>query len=79
MSWIRTAALVAALGLLSAASVGQESATPPPTTPPSSTTTPPPATAGQSPAAPRPPVKDDAFIPTEELSADEQVTFPVDI
>jgi hypothetical protein len=76
MRWIRTAALVAALGLLSASSVGQERA-PAPT--PSPTTTPPPATAGQAPAAPRPPVKDDEFIPTEEISADEQVTFPVDI
>jgi hypothetical protein len=53
--------------------VGQETATPPPAT------TPPPAPAGQPPAAPRPPVNEDVFVPTEELSADEQVTFPVDI
>jgi hypothetical protein len=74
MRWIRTATLVAALGALSASSVGQESAAPPPrptTTPP--TTPVPPA------AAPRPVPDDKEFIPTEELSADEQVTFPVDI
>lgn len=28
---------------------------------------------------PLPPASDDEFIPTEELQADEEVTFPVDI
>ncbi|HET8696153.1 MAG TPA: hypothetical protein VFO94_01630 [Gammaproteobacteria bacterium] len=44
-----------------------------PGTPPSVT---PPAGA---PVTPRTPSKDDEFIPTEELGADEEVTFPVDI
>jgi hypothetical protein len=32
-----------------------------------------------APVTPRAPSKDDEFIPTEELGADEEVTFPVDI
>lgn len=74
MRWIRTTALVAALGVLSASSVGQERTAPPP-----QPTTTPPTTAGPPPAGSRPTPDDDVFIPTEELSADEQVTFPVDI
>jgi len=41
---------------------------PPPVTPP----------AGAA-VTPRTPSKDDEFIPTEELGADEEVTFPVDL
>jgi hypothetical protein len=32
-----------------------------------------------APVTPRTPSKDDEFIPTEEVGADEEVTFPVDI
>jgi hypothetical protein len=32
-----------------------------------------------APVTPRTPTKDDEFIPTEELGADEEATFPVDI
>jgi hypothetical protein len=35
--------------------------------------------AAGAPVTPRTPSKDDDFIPTEELGADEEVTFPVDI
>jgi hypothetical protein len=37
------------------------------------------APAAGAPITPRTPSKDDDFIPTEELGADEEVTFPVDI
>jgi hypothetical protein len=66
------------LGLLALCAVAQESP------PPAQAPTPP----AQSPAPPAPsPVppqasseaSDDVFIPTEELAADEEVTFPVDI
>jgi hypothetical protein len=46
--------------------------TPPQPQQPSAERLPPPA---DSPRAPG----DDVFVPTEELSADEEVTFPVDI
>jgi hypothetical protein len=32
-----------------------------------------------APPRPRPPASDDVFIPSEEIAADEEVTFPVDI
>jgi hypothetical protein len=52
-------------------------ATPPAATPPATT---PPAAPGESaPAGPGQGVEDDVFIPTQELNADDQVTFPVDI
>ena len=35
--------------------------------------------AAGAPVTPRTASKDDEFIPTEELGADEEVTFPVDI
>jgi ribosomal protein L12E/L44/L45/RPP1/RPP2 len=77
MNWIRITALIAALGAWSVLSIAQQPAAPPAATPPAAT--PPPATAGQPPAAARAPVNDDEFIPSQELQADEQVTFPVDI
>jgi hypothetical protein len=82
MNTIRTAALVAALATASASSLGQENTAPPPasTAPPPASTAPP---ATETPAPPpteeRGVVKDGEFIPTQELSADEEVTFPVDI
>jgi hypothetical protein len=52
----------------------------PPSTPQSTPGKPPPVTpAAGAPVTPRTPSKDDEFIPTEELGADEEVTFPVDI
>lgn len=44
---------------------------------PAATEPPPPAATEPPPEAE--PEDDDVFIPTEELSADEEVTFPVDI
>jgi hypothetical protein len=68
------------LGLLlaafaTAASVGQENAPAPPPAPPQAEEGEPEA----PPAAERPDVADDEFIPTEELAPDAAVTFPVDI
>jgi len=58
----------------SAVALAQESAAPP--KPPA-----PPAAEAAAPAAPPPSTaaSDEEFIPTEEISADEAVTFPVDI
>ena len=74
MSPLRTAVVGALLAGLAASSLGQESAPP---APPQPAATPPASPA--PPAAQRPVADDDEFVPTEELSADEQVTFPVDI
>jgi hypothetical protein len=71
--------------------IAQENAPPPAeTTPPASAPQPPAAPPASEPAATPPagaeasesvpPIEtDDVFIPTQELGADEQVTFPVDI
>jgi len=77
MGWLRTTALTLALTAFAAAAAAQEPAAPPATAPPAAT--PPPAAASQPPGAPRAAVNEDEFIPSQELSADEQVTFPVDI
>ena len=88
MRVIRTSAVLIVLGVLATASVGQESK--PPATPAPAPATPPAdkAPAGAPPAASTtaPPAKPpaggtsgDEFIPTQELQADEEVTFPVDI
>jgi hypothetical protein len=91
MRIIRTSAVLVWLGTLTTASVGQESqppaapaqapapqpdAKPPAAAPPAATPTPPPPSA----AAPKGGViRGDEFIPTQEVQADEEVTFPVDI
>jgi hypothetical protein len=79
MNVLRTFALVGAIAALSASSLGQETPAPAPEpAPPPAAETP----AGEeavSPADPRAPVSNDVFIPTQELAADEAVTFPVDI
>ena len=83
------------LGLLSAVSLGQETApaqTVPPASQPSPASQPAPPQSQSAPGkppsvtapvgapvTPRAPSKDDEFIPTEELNTDEEVTFPVDI
>jgi hypothetical protein len=89
MKTIRMALLAAGLGTLAAASVGQESAPPaqsPPASQPAAPSADKPAepasngSAQQQPAAqPRGVVREDEFIPTQEVQADEEVTFPVDI
>lgn len=66
-----TLALVATVGLSQAPDSEPESAPVPPE---------PRAAEGESaPPSEDAPVSDDVFIPSEELQADEEVTFPVDI
>ncbi len=91
MRVIRTSAVLIVLGVLATASVGQESK--PPATPAPAPATPsadkPPAAAPPAASTTAPPAKPpaggaggasgDEFIPTQELQADEEVTFPVDI
>ena len=89
MTKICTVMVAVALGTFAAASVGQESAppaqSPPAAQPPADTPAAP--TAGGSASTPQPPtpapprgvIRGDEFIPTQELQADEEVTFPVDI
>lgn len=73
MNWSRTLLALLALMALSVSSVGQESAAPEdepvPAAPPAETPAPPAE-------APR---LDELFIPSEEIGADEEVTFPVSI
>jgi hypothetical protein len=83
---IETVALGAAVVALTAvgALLAQESpeASPPPQPPAASappSATPPAAPSESVPAGPGPNVEEDVFIPTQELNADDQVTFPVDI
>jgi hypothetical protein len=75
------AAMLIMLGTLATASVGQESPQQPAPAAPGSAPPPAaPAPAAKPPAeAPKGAVKDDEFIPTQEVQADEEVTFPVDI
>jgi len=49
--------------------------------PPAAGTPPTPRSAGAGAAAPRTPTRpaDDVFIPSEEIQADEEITFPIDI
>jgi hypothetical protein len=66
---------VAVVAACSAVALAQQSAAP-------ATPAPPPATAppATQPAGAKPPAaSDEEFIPSQELSADEAVTFPVDI
>jgi hypothetical protein len=90
MKVIRTSVALIVLGVLATATVGQESQqqesqqqapapapAPPAATPPAAT---PPASGGTQPAAPpRGGMRGDEFVPTQELQADEEATFPVDI
>jgi hypothetical protein len=86
MRVIRTSAALIVLAVLATATVGQERQQPAPATPPApSTETPPPAEA-PAPSTETPPtapptgvMRDEQFIPTQELQADEEATFPVDI
>ncbi len=81
--------LLALLGSLSAVSLGQETPAPrepAPSEQPPAAPSQTPAPGGSSPPAAGSPsepqqrkVADESFIPSEELSADEEVTFPVDI
>jgi len=87
MKIIRVSALLVVLGMLATASVGQESKAPsapapsagtPASNPPEAA---PPAASPDAPPAKPPSTvgRDDDFIPTQEVQADEEVTFPVDI
>jgi hypothetical protein len=91
MRMIRASALSIVLATLAAATVGQESEqpaqpaapaqpAPAPAPPPNN---PPPDAARSAPSTETPPargvVRGDEFIPTQELQADEEATFPVDI
>jgi hypothetical protein len=67
------AVLALSCGALAGVSLGQE-------TQPAMPVPPPAGDAAGTPAAQAPVAsKDDDFIPSEEISADEEVTFPVDI
>jgi len=95
MNIARIFAVVITLGVLSTASSGQETQQPPATQPakpagaPAQSAPQQPAPAQQGDAPPPPPpsaskaktgvIKDDEFIPTQEINPDEEVTFPVDI
>ena len=68
MATVRTAFGIMVLTALSFSSVGQEAAPEPEATPPAESA-PPPDT--------RP--LDEIFIPSEEIAADEEVVFPVNI
>jgi len=71
-------AVVVVVSVWAVVSLAQENAAPP--TPPAPAPASPPAAGAEAPPAKPPPAgSDDEFIPTEELSADEAVTFPVDI
>lgn len=95
MKTIRHFALSMAIGMLTLSAFGQDApapeqpaepqgpppaASPPAASPPAQA---PPVGAGapapSAPQAPRRVSRDDEFIPSEELSADEEVTYPVDI
>ncbi|HUQ50874.1 MAG TPA: hypothetical protein VM692_01555 [Gammaproteobacteria bacterium] len=70
--------------LCGAVTLAQEGASPaPPATPPRAPAPAPAGSGDKADTAPapdqRPEVKDDEFIPTEELQPDAAVTFPVDI
>lgn len=76
MKLIRTGAGLAVLALLTVVALGQDA---------DETPAPRDGTAGSEQRAPEPEpateqsAADDVFIPTEEIPADEEVTFPVDI
>ena len=95
MNLTRVLAVVITLGVLSTASSGQETQQPaapqpakPAEAPAQSAPQQPAATQqGETPTPPPPSaakqktgvIKDDEFIPTQEINPDEDVTFPVDI
>jgi hypothetical protein len=69
------------LGAIAAVPLGAFAQAPaqPPAPPAQTAPTAPPPAAAQTPPTPAPAAKDDEFVPTQQLSADEAVTFPVDI
>lgn len=75
MSLVRAGIALLWLAFVSLGSVGQETA-------PAEQTVPDEDTAPGEDAAPQPPDTrplDEIFIPSEEISADEEIVFPVDI
>ena len=79
MNKIRTAALAAALAVLSASALAQEKDAPPPAAAPPDAAQAPPAAPASPPTEQRGVLKDDEFIPTQDIAPDEGVTFPVGI
>jgi hypothetical protein len=81
MRVIRTCAALIVLSVLATATVGQESPQPAPEPAAPLPDKPAPAASSdpQPAAPPRGGASDEAFIPTQELQADEEATFPVDI
>jgi hypothetical protein len=76
------AALVAASVLLAQEPPAPAQAPPEVSAPPAATApeaAPPPAPAADEPAPAPGGASDDEFVPSQELNADDQVTFPVDI
>lgn len=76
---IRTCMVLCALGTgaLPLPMLAQAPAEPPPSEQPEPSPDVPPVV--PPPTGPRPPVADEGFVPSEELAADEEVTFPIDI
>jgi hypothetical protein len=77
--WILLGAL--SIGAVPLRGLAQVPAPPPaaeqPGPPPAERTEP--APTNPPPGSPRPPAADEGFVPSEELGADEEVTFPIDI
>jgi hypothetical protein len=71
--------MAAVLGAASPASFAQDQQRPAETPRPAEQEAAPPSAPPQGGARRAPAPRDDVFVPTEELSADEEVTFPVDI
>lgn len=65
MPWMRVLLAIAAMTALSLSSVGQDAEAP--------------EEAPPAPAEPETRPLDEIFIPSEEIAADEEVTFPVNI
>jgi hypothetical protein len=77
MSTLRNFLGLAALALVTAGSPAQDDTPGDPE--PAANTEPAAPPAPESAPLPSPDPDDDVFVPTEEIAADEEVTFPVDI
>jgi hypothetical protein len=77
MSALRNFLVLAALALVAAGSPAQDDA--PGQADPAANSEPASPPAPESAPLPAPNPADDVFVPTEEIAADEEVTFPVDI
>lgn len=72
-----------AAGVLAVLALGQsgraQDDAPPPESPPAEAAEPAQAETPEQAARPRRDAEDDVFVPTEEIAADEEIVFPVDI